>query len=51
MVKVQKNIPGDWTLVQSNHPAQQESAHLMSWTLTVPAGGSAQLDYTVRQRW
>ncbi len=50
-VKVQENIPGDWTLVQSNHPAQQESAHLMSWTLTVPAGGSAQLDYTVRQRW
>jgi hypothetical protein len=50
-VKVQENIPGDWTLVQSSQPGQQESAHLMSWTLTVPAGGSVQLDYTVRQRW
>lgn len=50
-VKVQENIPGDWTLVQSSHPGQQESAHVMNWTLTVPAGGSVQLDYTVRQRW
>lgn len=50
-VKLQENLPGDWTLLQSSHPGQQESAHLMSWTLDVPAGGSVQLDYTVRQRW
>ena len=50
-VKLQENIPGDWTLVQSSHPGRQESAHVMAWTLTVPAGGTTQLDYTVRQRW
>jgi len=50
-VKVQENIPGDWTLVQESHPSRQDDAHGLSWTLGVPAGGTVQLDYTVRQRW
>lgn len=50
-VRVQEPMPGDWDMVQASHPSQRESARLVSWLVSVPAGGSALLEYTVRVRW
>ncbi len=50
-VRVQENIPGDWNLVQASHPGRRDDAHTLSWELDVPAQGSVQLEYTLRQRW
>ena len=50
-VKVQEPLPGDWEMLQESHKHSKESARVASWTVSVPAGGSAVLDYTVRVRW
>ena len=50
-VRVQEAFAGDWELLQQSHPGSKESARVMSWSIPVPAGGSAVLDYTVRVRW
>jgi hypothetical protein len=50
-VKVQEPIPGDWEIVQQSERHTKESAHVASWQITVPAGGSAVLEYMARVRW
>ena len=50
-VRVLEPMPGDWEVVQETHRSSRETARLASWTVAVPAGGTATLDYTVRVRW
>ncbi len=45
-VLVVEPIPGDWTITQENLRHQKTSSSTANWTLDVPAGGSATLDYT-----
>lgn len=41
----------DWTVVSSSVPAKKRDAQLAEFAVTVPAGGEAGLDYSVRYRW
>ena len=50
-VKVQEPMPGDWEVTQQSHKHVKESAHMAVWNVTVPADGSATLEYTVRVKW
>lgn len=50
-VKVQEPMPGDWEITQQSHRSVKESAHMAVWHVTVPADGSATLEYTVRVKW
>ena len=50
-IRVLETLPGDWEIVQESQRSHKDSAHAASWSVAVPAGGSAQLDYTVRTRW
>ncbi|MBK6636574.1 MAG: DUF4139 domain-containing protein [Rhodocyclaceae bacterium] len=50
-VRVQEPLPGDWEMIQESHKHSKESARVAAWPITVPAGGSSVLDYTVRVRW
>lgn len=50
-VKVQEPMPGDWEIVQQSHKHVKESAHTAVWNVTVPAEGSATLEYTARVKW
>lgn len=50
-IRVLETLPGDWEIVQESQHSRKDSAHAASWSVAVPAGGSAQLDYTVRTRW
>ena len=51
VVRVQEPMPGDWEMVQESQKHTKESARVASWTVAVPAGGSALLEYGVRVRW
>ena len=51
VVRVQEPMPGDWEMVQESQKHTKESARVASWNVTVPAGGSALLEYGVRVRW
>lgn len=50
-VRLLETLPGDWSLTHESARHTQDAAHQVSWHITVPAGGSAALDYTVRVRW
>ena len=50
-VRVLETLPGDWEIVQESQRSRKESARAVSWSVDVPAGGSAVLDYLVRVRW
>ena len=41
-------MPRGWTLRDASSPPTQESATRVSWRLTVPAGGEAELTYRIR---
>jgi hypothetical protein len=45
-VLVVEPIPGDWTITQENYPHVKTSSSTATWTLDVPANGSATLNYT-----
>lgn len=47
-VKVIERIPGDWTMLSESQPHSKESAGEVSWDVTIPAGGKAELTYRVR---
>lgn len=47
-VSVIERIPGDWTMLAESQPHSKESAGEVSWNVTVPAGGKAELSYRVR---
>ncbi|WP_153116165.1 DUF4139 domain-containing protein [Rhodocyclus tenuis] len=50
-VRIEEALPGDWEIVQETQKSTKESALLAVWNLSVPANGSATLDYTARVRW
>lgn len=50
-VRIVEPIPGDWEILQENHRSVRESARTASWSIRVPAGSSAVLEYTARVRW
>ena len=50
-VKVQEPVPGDWEITQQSLKHVKQSAHVAVWSVTVPAEGSATLDYTARVKW
>jgi hypothetical protein len=52
-VQVREALPRwtDWEITRSSVPAEKLDAQLAGFALQVPAGGEAQLSYTVRYRW
>ena len=50
-VRIVEPIPGDWEILQESHRSVRESARSASWSIHVPAGSSAVLEYTARVRW
>lgn len=50
-VKVQEPMPGDWEVTQQSQKHVKVSAHTAVWNVTVPAEGSATLEYTARVKW
>lgn len=46
-VLVVEPIPGDWTVTSESFPHKTSSSRTASWTITVPAGGSQTLRYSV----
>lgn len=50
-VRIEEPLPGDWEIVQETQKSTKESARVAVWNLSVPANGSATLDYTARVRW
>ena len=49
-VKVVEPMPGDWEMVSETRPHAKGDAHSAVWLVTMPAGGKATLEYTVRAR-
>lgn len=49
-VRVVERVPGDWRVLSATAEYEQVDAHHIAWTLSVPAGGSAELGYRVRYR-
>lgn len=44
-------MPGDWELVEKNHPCTKEASGTARFEVEVPAEGRATLRYRVRVRW
>ena len=42
---------GNWEIAEENAPHEKTASDRAEWTLAVPAGGEAVLDYTVRYWW
>ena len=49
-VTVQEPIPGDWQMLTESHPHKKATSNTAVWTVTVPAEGTATLNYKVRVR-
>ncbi len=47
-VVVKQKMHGTWRLLKASAEGAKTDAYTEQWTLTVPAGGSAELTYTVR---
>lgn len=50
-VEVREPAGGDWTIVNSSHPAQREDARSFRFDVPVPKRGSSKVTYKVRVRW
>jgi hypothetical protein len=50
-VDVIEPADGDWEIVSSSQKAVKEDAHTFSFSVPVPANGSARVEYRVRVRW
>jgi hypothetical protein len=52
-VKVELREPagGDWTIVESSHPATKEDASTFTFEVPVPKRGKTKVTYRVRVRW
>ncbi|MBT6094321.1 MAG: DUF4139 domain-containing protein [Rhodospirillaceae bacterium] len=48
-VQVVETLPGDWTILDSDRPHERDGGRAV-WTIVVPAGGDAVLNYRVRVR-
>ena len=47
-VKVVERLPGDWKVTSQSLPHNKVDANRVAWTVGVPAGGKAVLNYRVR---
>lgn len=50
-VEVREPAGGDWTIVQSSHPAVKEDATTFKFDVDVPKRGATKVTYRVRVRW
>ncbi|HEY3271001.1 MAG TPA: DUF4139 domain-containing protein [Geothrix sp.] len=50
-VNLVEALPGDWEMLQNSHPFTKETASTARFKVTVPAEGSATLEYRVRVKW
>jgi hypothetical protein len=50
-VEVQEPAGGDWTIVNSSHPAQRDDANTFHFDVSVPKRGKTKVTYKVRVRW
>ena len=50
-VKVQEPIPGDWKILQSNHPQHKADSNTAEWQITIPAEGKTTLNYRVQVKY
>ncbi len=50
-VRIQEPLPGDWEVLRESQKHTKESSRIASWNVTVPAGGNAALEYSVRVTW
>ena len=50
-VEVREPAGGDWTIVESSHPAVKDDAHAFHFDVSVPKRGKTKLHYKVRVRW
>jgi len=51
VVIVEESIGGEVEIVNQTSASIRKDANTLQWTITVPAGKSAKLGYTARQRW
>lgn len=47
-IQVEEHLPGDWQILESTLPYQKLNANLVSWQVSVPAGGKQSLEYRLR---
>jgi hypothetical protein len=47
-VDVEEPVSGDFTVVNSSHPAGKKDAHTFTFSIVVPARGTVKVTYTVR---
>ncbi len=50
-VEVREPAGGDWTIVESSHPAQKDDARTFHFDVPVPKRGKIKVHYKVRVRW
>jgi len=50
-VEIREPAGGDWTIVESSHPATKEDASTFTFDVNVPKRGKTQAKYRVRVRW
>jgi hypothetical protein len=50
-IEVREPAGGEWTIVESSHPAQKDDAHQFHFDVSVPKRGKTKLHYRVRVRW
>jgi hypothetical protein len=50
-VEIREPAGGDWTIVESSHPATREDATTFTFDVPVPKRGKTKVTYRVRVRW
>jgi hypothetical protein len=50
-VEIREPAGGDWTIVESSHPATKEDASTFTFEVDVPKRGKTKVTYRVRVRW
>ena len=50
-VEIREPASGDWTILESSHPATKEDASTFTFEVDVPKRGKTQIKYRVRVRW
>jgi hypothetical protein len=50
-VEVREPAGGDWTIVESSHPAKREDVSTFTFDVKVPKRGKTKVTYKVRVRW
>jgi hypothetical protein len=50
-IEIREPAGGDWTIVESSHPATKEDATTFTFEVAVPKRGKTKVTYRVRVRW